>query len=77
MNDKFNIVGKPVIRQDAFNKVTGQAKFADDYKFPNQLYGAMVRIPVSHAKITSINYKNAIDTGFVNTTCDSTDIKWC
>jgi CO/xanthine dehydrogenase Mo-binding subunit len=75
MNDKFNIVGKPVIRQDAFNKVTGQAKFADDYKFPNQLYGAMVRIPVSHAKIISIDYTNAINTGFVNTACDSTDIK--
>ena len=74
MKNKFNIVGKPVVRQDAFNKVTGQAKFADDYNYPNQLYAAMIRIPVSHADIKSIDYTEALNTGFVETTCDSKDI---
>ncbi|MBL1211839.1 MAG: xanthine dehydrogenase family protein [Ignavibacteriae bacterium] len=74
MKEKFNIVGKPVIRQDAFNKVTGQAKFADDYNYPNQLYAAMIRIPVSHAKIKSIDYTEAIESGLVAATCDSSDI---
>ncbi len=51
--DQFNLVGKDVIRQDGFAKVTGQAKFADDYKFHGMLHGVMVRVPVAHAKINS------------------------
>ncbi len=56
MKQNFSIVGKPVIREDGYEKVTGQAKFADDYKFLNQLYGVMVRVPAAHALIKSIDY---------------------
>jgi CO/xanthine dehydrogenase Mo-binding subunit len=53
---KFNVVGKPVIRQDGYEKVTGQAKFADDYTFPDQLFGVMVRVDAVHARIISIDF---------------------
>ncbi|MEJ2634787.1 MAG: xanthine dehydrogenase family protein molybdopterin-binding subunit [Calditrichia bacterium] len=57
MSDKkFSIVGKPVVRQDGYEKVTGQAKFTDDLNYPNQLYGVMVRIPAVHARIVSVDY---------------------
>jgi CO/xanthine dehydrogenase Mo-binding subunit len=75
MKTKFNIVGKPVIRQDGYEKVTGQAKFADDYNFPNQLFGVMVRIPSAHAKINSIDYSEIKENKFVNSICDSSDIR--
>jgi len=53
---KFNIVGKPVVRQDGYSKVTGKAKYADDYRFEGELYGVMVRTNVSHAIIKSIDF---------------------
>ena len=34
---EFHVVGKAVERPDALEKVTGQARFADDLTFPNQL----------------------------------------
>lgn len=56
MKNPFTIVGHPVVRQDAWAKVTGQAKFADDHNYPNQLCGVMVRIPAAHAKIRRIDF---------------------
>ncbi|MBI5808870.1 MAG: xanthine dehydrogenase family protein [Ignavibacteriales bacterium] len=56
MNKEFSVVGKSVIREDGYDKVTGKAKFADDYKFDGMLYSAMVRIKATHAKINSIDF---------------------
>jgi len=55
-NEKFNLIGRPVIRQDGYAKVTGAAKFAEDINFPNQLFGVMVRLPVAHAVIKKVDY---------------------
>ncbi|MCL4550307.1 MAG: xanthine dehydrogenase family protein molybdopterin-binding subunit [Bacteroidetes bacterium] len=56
MQKEFSVVGKPVIREDGIDKVTGRAKFADDYKFPGMLHAVMLRIPQAHAKINSIDF---------------------
>lgn len=56
INTKFNIVGKPVVRQDGYAKVTGKAKYADDYRFDGELYGVMVRTNSSHATIKGIDF---------------------
>ncbi len=74
MNREFSKVGKPVVRQDGLGKVTGQAKFADDYRFPGQLYGVMVRLPVSHAEINKIDYRDVRSEPGLWTTCDAGDI---
>ena len=55
----YRFVGKPVIRKDAIEKVTGQAKFGADIDFPGQLYGAVCRSPYPHARIISINTEKA------------------
>ncbi|MCF8240528.1 MAG: xanthine dehydrogenase family protein molybdopterin-binding subunit [Melioribacteraceae bacterium] len=52
----FKIVGKPIVRQDGVTKVTGKAKFAADYNFPNELQSVMLRIHSSHALIKSIDF---------------------
>ncbi len=75
MNDNFSFVGKPVIRQDGLEKVTGKAKYADDYSFPDMLYGIMIRIPEVHAKIISVDYTAVQNNPFVKTVIDSSDIK--
>ena len=56
MKSDFQIIGKAVIREDGYDKVTGKAKFADDYKFEDMLHAVMVRIPATHAKINSIDF---------------------
>jgi CO/xanthine dehydrogenase Mo-binding subunit len=71
---QFNVVGKNVIRQDGFAKVTGQAKFADDYKFHGMLNGVMVRLPVAHAKLRSIEYPGLLNNPSITTICDAEDI---
>ena len=71
---KFSVVGKPVIREDGYAKVTGQAKFADDINYPNQLYGVMVRTPAVHAKIHSIDFSAVRDHPAVTVVVSADDI---
>lgn len=56
MKSAFSNIGRPVIREDGYEKVTGLAKFADDYRYEGMLYGVMVRVPSSHAFIDSIDF---------------------
>jgi CO/xanthine dehydrogenase Mo-binding subunit len=55
----LSIVGEPLIRVDAWEKVTGTSKFVDDYKFPGMLYAAVLRSPVPHAMIKAIKTDKA------------------
>lgn len=74
MSKKFNLVGKPVIRQGGYAKVTGKAQFADDINYPDQLYGVMVRLPVAHARIKKIDLTELENHPAVLAICDSRDI---
>lgn len=46
-------------RNDAYIKVTGRARYADDLKFHNMLYGAPVYTDLVHAKIVRIDTEKA------------------
>ena len=72
--DRFNLVGKPVIRIDGFEKVTGTAKFADDHHFPGQLTGIMLRLPVAHARLGSIDYSELRNNKQIYAICDHRDV---
>lgn len=74
MKTQFSLIGKPIPRQDARAKVTGQAMFADDYCLQDQLYGVMVRVPVAHAKISAIDYSAIRSHPALMAICDSNDI---
>jgi CO/xanthine dehydrogenase Mo-binding subunit len=50
----FHTVGQPVPRKEGLEKVTGEAKYVDDLKFPGMLYGATVRSPVARGRIRGI-----------------------
>ncbi len=54
----MDTVGKSVKRKDALDKVTGRAKFIDDYTRVDMLFGATVRSPEPYIKILSIDTKN-------------------
>jgi CO/xanthine dehydrogenase Mo-binding subunit len=74
MKKKFNTVGKPVIRQDGLEKVTGQAKFTDDINIPGQLHGVMIRTSAVHAQIQNIDYSAIINNDHLQAICTHEDI---
>ncbi len=55
-----NPVGCSVIRVDGAPKVTGEAKYADDYSFPNMLFAKVLFSSYPHARIKNINTEKAI-----------------
>ncbi len=55
----FNVVGQPLPRPDAVEKVTGRAKYTDDFIFPNMLYGATLRAKYPHAKLLKVDASKA------------------
>lgn len=57
--EELSIVGKPVQRIDAVSKVTGTAKYAADYYFPNMLYAKVLHAKYPHAKIVNIDISEA------------------
>ncbi len=55
----LRIVGHVVARPDAFLKVTGAAKFTDDYTFPEMLHARALRAMVPHAIVTRLDVTRA------------------
>ncbi len=53
------VVGNWAPRPDAADKVTGRAKFADDYRFPQMLHGRVLRAGVPHAIVRSLDVSQA------------------
>tara|TARA_Y100000996_G_scaffold382317_1_gene337433 strand:- start:813 stop:3080 length:2268 start_codon:yes stop_codon:yes gene_type:complete len=58
-NKKYNVIGTRPIRHDGLEKVTGKAVYSADVQLPNMSYGAVLRSPYAHAKITSIDTSKA------------------
>jgi CO/xanthine dehydrogenase Mo-binding subunit len=74
LHNNFNVVGKPAIRQDGYSKVTGKAKYADDYRFDGELYGVMIRTKASHALIKKIDYSELNENRFIKAIITADDI---
>ncbi len=55
----FKVIGKPLQRQDAKLKVTGQAKYAGDMLFPDTLFARVLRPPSHGAKLVSADTSEA------------------
>ncbi|MFL5416281.1 MAG: xanthine dehydrogenase family protein molybdopterin-binding subunit [Myxococcales bacterium] len=56
----FNVLGKPLRRVDAFGKVTGDTRFADDFAMPGMLHMKLLRSTVPHARIVSVDATKAL-----------------
>lgn len=55
----MEVIGRSVIRKEAADKVTGRAKYTDDFESVQMLSGKMVISPYGHAKIVNIDTANA------------------
>jgi nicotinate dehydrogenase subunit B len=56
---EFTIIGKSPVRVDARAKVTGQAQFAGDIRFPDLLYAKILRPPAHGAILKSADTSTA------------------
>ncbi len=56
---ELTVIGKPVQRVDAEEKITGQAVYGYDLVLPNMLYGKTLFSTKAHAKIKKINTEKA------------------
>ncbi|MEG1254536.1 xanthine dehydrogenase molybdenum-binding subunit XdhA [Clostridium sp.] len=57
----YKVIGSSVTRLDAVAKVTGKAKYADDYFEREMLVGKVLRSPYAHAIIKNIDTSKAKD----------------
>jgi selenium-dependent xanthine dehydrogenase len=70
----LDVVGTSVPRPEEKAKVTGEAKYADDYQFEGMLYGATKRSDHPHARILSIDTSKAVAYPGVTTVLTHDDI---
>jgi 4-hydroxybenzoyl-CoA reductase subunit alpha len=57
--DRFSVIGRPLPKIDAWAKVTGETRYADDLVFPRMAYGKLLRSPHAHARILRIDTSRA------------------
>jgi len=53
--DEFKVMGKPSLRRDAVEKVTGEAKFAGDIRPDGMLYARILRPPAHGAELKEVD----------------------
>ncbi len=51
---KFHVIGKSVLRKEALAKVTGAARYTNDFSAPGMLHAQLVISPYAHARIVSV-----------------------
>ena len=74
MAGKHKIIGKSERRVDAWGKVTGRAKFAEDYAVGHQLWGKVLRSKYPHARVLSIDTSQALKIPGVEAVLTAKDI---
>jgi len=52
---EYTISGKPYLRRDALDKVTGRAKYTADIRLPGMVYARIVRPPAHGAKLLRVD----------------------
>jgi 4-hydroxybenzoyl-CoA reductase alpha subunit len=55
----FAVIGRPLPKVDAWAKVAGETKYADDLFLPRMAYGKLLRSAHAHARIRSIDTTRA------------------
>src|SRR5256712_9855226 len=56
---EFTVIGQPLPKIDAWAKVIGETKYADDLFLPRMAYGRLLRSPHGHALIKRIDTSQA------------------
>ena len=59
MKEAFSVIGQPLPKVDAWAKVTGDTRYADDLVLPRMAYGKLLRSTHAHARIVAIDIARA------------------
>ena len=51
----YTLIGKDFIPPDVHGKVTGKAKYAEDFKVEGMLYARLLTSPIPHARIVRLD----------------------
>jgi len=60
MSSENTLIGKNFIPPDIYGKVTGKAKYAEDYSVDGMLYARLLTSPMPHARVRSIDASAAL-----------------
>jgi CO/xanthine dehydrogenase Mo-binding subunit/aerobic-type carbon monoxide dehydrogenase small subunit (CoxS/CutS family) len=71
------ILGRPVRRVDAVEKVTGRARYASDLVLPGMAHARVLRSPHAHARITRVEAARARALPGVVAVLTGADLTWC
>ena len=56
----FSLIGKDFTPPDVISKVTGKAKYAEDFRAEGMLFCKLLASPMPHAKVKSIDFSGAL-----------------
>ncbi len=57
---KTRVIGRPLPRVDAYERVSGHAEYASDMVFPDMLYGVILRCPYPNAVVKDVDTRQAV-----------------
>ncbi len=78
---KTDVVGKPLPRVDAYERVSGTAQYPSDILLPGMLYAAILRSPHPHARVKKLDVAEAekmegVRAVLTGESREAKDIKW-
>jgi len=74
----YRVLGKRTIRKDGIAKVTGQERYASDIALPNMLHARVLKSPLPHARVASIDVSEAEGMGAVVVTFEEIPkVRYC
>src|ERR1700730_16275383 len=71
--EKFQVIGKPIVRKEDARLVTGNGRFSDDFTLDGEAHAAMVRSRHAHARIVAIDCARARTMPGVLSVCTGAD----
>ncbi|GAB6191039.1 xanthine dehydrogenase family protein molybdopterin-binding subunit [Desulfocastanea catecholica] len=79
--EKTEVVGKPLPRVDAYERVSGTAQYPSDILLPGMLYAAILRSPHPHATVKKLDVSEAekmpgVRAVLTGESREAKDIKW-
>src|SRR5262249_25611883 len=73
----LRVVGHPVPRVDAIEKVTGRARYVTDLTLPGMAYAKVIRSPYAHARVRRVDVTRARARAGVFAALAGADLTWC
>ncbi len=72
----LRVVGQPVPRVDALEKVTGRARYVTDLTLPGMAHAKMLRSPYAHARVRRVDVARARRRAGVFAALAGSDLTW-